>query len=65
MWTLDNPSAFPNLCKCHPNYLALQAAWTASGGTDKKKEESVTAADIQLDSALVEIEESDLEPDDY
>ena len=62
-WTLHNPNAFPNLCKRHPNYSTMEAAWTSSGGGVGKKEP--TAADIQLEGALAEIDESESESGDY
>jgi hypothetical protein len=43
----------------------MEAAWTASGGGASKKDKTVSAADIQLESALAAIGESDSEPDDY
>jgi hypothetical protein len=64
-WSLHNPNAFPNLCKRHPNYSALEAAWTASG-SGANGAAKPTAADIQLDSALAEIEEeSESDSGDY
>ena len=65
-WSLHSPTSFPNLCKNHPKYAELEAAWTASGGQAKsEKKEKVSAADIQLESALANIESSDSESEDY
>jgi hypothetical protein len=65
-WTLHNPTAFPNLCKCHPEYAKMEAAWNASGKEGAgSTESSVMADDICLDSALVKINGSDSETDDY
>ena len=64
-WTLHNPNAFPNLCNCHPNYSTMEAAWTASGGGVSGGKKKPTAADIQLDGALAEIDESESNDEDY
>jgi hypothetical protein len=54
MWTLHNPDAYPNLCRLHPKYKELEAAHKANGGTKE-----ITADDIQINSALQAIEDSD------
>jgi hypothetical protein len=66
-WAIHNPDSFPNLCKRHPNYSTMEAAWTASGGSDAPdgKKKGVSASDIQLDSALAEIEGSESDSSDY
>jgi YHS domain-containing protein len=57
-WTLHNPDSFPNLCKGHPNYAAMEAKWKASGGGEAaESSEAVSAADIKLESALAAIDE--------
>jgi YHS domain-containing protein len=61
-WSLHNPSAFPNLCKYHPNYAALETAWKAStGDTDvrTKTNKDATAEDMKLSTALAAIQDSD------
>jgi hypothetical protein len=65
-WTLHNPNSFPNLCKRHPEYAKMEAAWKASGKEGAEAgDSSVTADDIRLDSALAEIDDSDTESDKY
>jgi hypothetical protein len=64
-WALHNPNSFPNLCKHHPKYSTLEAAWKASGGDPSAGDTSISAADIKLESALAEMEESDSDSDDY
>jgi hypothetical protein len=62
MWALHNPEAFPNLCRLHPKYHALQTVYNA--GKDKVKEQGEkkpTAGSMTLEEALAAIEESDLE----
>jgi hypothetical protein len=67
MWALHNPDAFPNLCRLHPKYHALETVYNAGkdkamdqGDDDDKKP---TAADMTLEEALAAIEESDSEED--
>ena len=64
-WTLHNPHSFPNLCKLHPNYSTMESAWKEKGGGAGGTESQVSAADIKLNSALAEIDESESESDDY
>jgi hypothetical protein len=65
-WTLHNPNSFPNLCKRHPNYTTMEAAWTASGGgVSSAGKKEPTAADIQLEGALAEIDASESDSGDY
>jgi hypothetical protein len=65
-WALHNPTSFPNLCKNHPEYAAMETAWNASGaGASGGATPPLTAADIKLESALAEIEDSDSESEDY
>jgi hypothetical protein len=64
-WTLHNPHSFPNLCKLHPNYSTMEAAWKEKGGDAGGGESPVSAADIKLNSALAEIDDSESESDDY
>ena len=60
-WTLHNPDSFPNLCKYHPKYAELEAAWKAGG---KDGAAAATAEDIKLEAALAAIQESDSDSDD-
>lgn len=55
LWARHNPEAFPNLCKRHPNYIELEAAYNARGATEP------TAGDIALQEALAAIEDSEQE----
>jgi hypothetical protein len=59
-WTLHNPDSFPNLCKYHPKYAELEAAWKA--GSDSTG--AATAEDIKLELALAAIQDSESESED-
>jgi hypothetical protein len=59
-WTLHNPDSFPNLCKYHPKYAELEAAWKAGNS----KNGNATAEDIKLESALATIQDSESERED-
>jgi hypothetical protein len=58
-WSLHNPDSFPNLCKFHPKYAELEAAWTKKGGSGSTVSgltsttgSAATAEDITLDSVI-------------
>jgi hypothetical protein len=59
-WTLHNPDSFLNLCKYHPKYSELEAAWKA--GTSEPN--NATADNIQLDTALAAMQDSESESED-
>jgi hypothetical protein len=63
-WSLHSPTSFPNLCKNHPNYAAMETAWKAGGGGSSAPEPGISAADIKLDSALAAIEDSESESEE-
>jgi YHS domain-containing protein len=63
-WSLHNPDSFPNLCKFHPNYAAMETAWKATSGDASGGKAAVTAGDMNLDTALATIQDSDSEGDD-
>jgi hypothetical protein len=63
MWALHNPESFPNLCRLHPKFAKLEAAWTAKGGSPADKG-APTAADMKLERAMAAIQDSDAELDD-
>jgi hypothetical protein len=64
-WSLHNPEAFPNLCKFHPNYAAMEKAWKATGDdASGGKPAAATAGDMKLEHALAAIQDSDSETED-
>jgi hypothetical protein len=60
MWALHNPNSFPNLCRGHPKFAEMEAAFKKKGGSEP------TASDITLQAALAALsdDESDGEGDD-
>jgi hypothetical protein len=55
-----NPDSFPNLCKYHPKYAELEAAWKAGSNSTG----AATAEDIKLEPVLAAIQNSELESKD-
>jgi hypothetical protein len=43
----------------------MEVAWTANGGNVRDKGKPATAVDIQLDSMLAEIDESEFKSGEY
>jgi hypothetical protein len=64
LWTLHNPSSFPNLCRYHPKYAELETEWKARKGAGASNKADPTAADMKLADALAAIQESDSETED-
>jgi hypothetical protein len=61
MWALHNPESFPNLCRLHPKFTELEAAYLQSPPVRKDP----TAADMVLQSAMAEIQDSDSDGEDF
>jgi hypothetical protein len=61
MWALHNPDNFPNLCRLHPKFTELEAAWEARAGATPPEKPGYTARDIKLATALAAIQGSDSE----
>jgi hypothetical protein len=61
LWTLHNPSAFPNLCRYHPKYNELETAWKNKSTIDATPGDKPEphARDMKLADALAAIEDSD------
>jgi hypothetical protein len=55
---LHNPNAFPNLCKFHPKYNKLEAAWTDSSG-DNHKKPKLNSNNMKLAMAFTSIQVSE------
>jgi hypothetical protein len=64
MWALHNPDSFPNLCRLHPKFAELEAAWTSKGGSTADSKGAPTAADMKMERAMAAIQDSDDESDD-
>jgi hypothetical protein len=61
MWALHNPDAFPNLCRLHPKYHALETVFNAGKDKVKAQQAKPTAGDMTLEDALAAIEDSESE----
>jgi hypothetical protein len=64
MWAQHNPDSFPNLCRLHPKFAELEAAWTAKGGAPAESKGTPTAADMKMEQAMAAIQDSDTESED-
>ena len=58
MWAIHNPTKFPNLCRLHPNFSAMETAYKGQNSVEPMEE------DLTLAEALGAIEDSDIETDE-
>ena len=58
MWATHNPTKFPNLCRLHPNYAAMETAYKGRSSAEPTEE------DLTLTELLGAIEDSYIEMDE-
>jgi hypothetical protein len=61
MWALHSPESFPNLCRLHPKFAELEAAYLRS----PPMKTDPTAGDMVLQSAMAAIQDSDSDGEDF